>query len=145
MTLTLIPAATQWVIAGSPASVPGILIIALGRSTAPQRRSASWMVARVSCASAGETSSDTCPSTPPVTWCSPANSSQAARTSATASASKISPALRPCSLSRRMSASYEALPAMAFSKIVGFEVMPRRPSSRISRRSSPVATRSRVM
>ena len=108
--MTLIPAATQWVIAGSPASVPGILIIALGRSTAPQRRSASWMVARVSCASAGETSSDTCPSTPPVTWCSPANSSQAARTSATASASKISPALRPCSLSRRMSASYEGAP-----------------------------------
>ena len=66
MTLTLIPAAMQWVIAGRPARVPGILIIALGRSTARQSRSASWIVPSVSCASVGETSSDTSPSPPPV-------------------------------------------------------------------------------
>ena len=44
-----------------------------------------------------------------------------------------------------MSLSYSVLVATAFSKIVGFEVMPLSPSSWISRASSPERTRSRVM
>ncbi len=44
-----------------------------------------------------------------------------------------------------MSSSYDRLPETAFSKIVGFEVIPRSPSSRISRASSPEVIRSRVM
>jgi hypothetical protein len=103
--LTLIPSAMHPVIAGRPASVPGILIMALGRSTAAHSRSASWIVAAVSYASAGDTSSETWPSRPRVSRCRPANTSQAARTSATASASKISAGLRLSRLSRRMSSS----------------------------------------
>ena len=60
------PAAMQRAIAGRPSAVPGILIIALGRSSERQSRSASWIVASVSFASVGETSSETRPSAPPL-------------------------------------------------------------------------------
>ena len=139
------PAAMQSVIAGSPSRVPGILIIAFGRSSERHSRSASWTVAEVSWASVGETSSETSPSPPPDARYTPANASQADRTSATARCSNTSCALRPDSVSSRISSSYSRLPAIAFSKIVGFEVMPRRPSPVISRPSSPVVIRSRVM
>ncbi len=59
MTLTLIPAAIVALIAGTPAAVPGILIITLGRSTAFQSRAAASIVPGVSLASVGETSSET--------------------------------------------------------------------------------------
>jgi hypothetical protein len=57
--LTLIPAAMVALIAGTPSAVPGILIITLGRPTAFHRRAAASIVPCVSCASVGETSSET--------------------------------------------------------------------------------------
>ena len=66
VTLTLIPSATQAVIAGSPSSVAGILMNRLGRSTIHHSARASAMVFAVSRASRGSTSRDTRPSTPPV-------------------------------------------------------------------------------
>ena len=53
---TLIPAAVDCRIASSPSSVPGILIITLGRSRRCQRCCAASMVASVSRASEGATS-----------------------------------------------------------------------------------------
>ncbi len=58
------PAAIVSSIAGTPASVPGILTIRLGRSTRSQYSRACLMVASVSCAKAGSTSSETKPSAP---------------------------------------------------------------------------------
>ena len=62
VTFTLIPAAIASSMAGTPASVPGILIIRLGRSTRSQYSCACLRVASVSCAKAGSTSSETKPS-----------------------------------------------------------------------------------
>ncbi len=59
VTLMLIPAAIDALIAGTPAAVPGILIITLGRSTACHSRCAAAIVPSVSFASVGDTSSDT--------------------------------------------------------------------------------------
>ncbi len=53
------PAAMVALIAGTPAAVPGILIITLGRSTAFHRRAAASIVPWVSLARVGETSSET--------------------------------------------------------------------------------------
>ena len=54
--LTLTPSAMRARTAGTPAAVPGTLIIRLGRPTACQSRCASAIVASVSCAASGETS-----------------------------------------------------------------------------------------
>ena len=66
MTLTLMPSAIAWVIAGSPSRVAGILMNRFGRSTAHQRKRASAMVFSVSLARRGSTSRETRPSSPPV-------------------------------------------------------------------------------
>src|ERR1043166_8121143 len=63
------------VTAGRPSAVPGILIIALGRSTARQSRFGSTIVAAVSRARAGETSMDTRPSWPQAPWATGATGS----------------------------------------------------------------------
>ena len=47
------------IFAGTPAGVPGILIIRLGRSTMPQYRRAASIVPSVSSARSGSTSSET--------------------------------------------------------------------------------------
>ena len=64
VTLTLTPADSTSVIAGIPAGVAGILIITLGRPSRCHSSSACAIVASVSCARFGETSTDTKPSAP---------------------------------------------------------------------------------
>ena len=66
MTLTLMPSARHWAIAGRLALVAGILMKRLGRSTSHQSWRASAMVRSVSCASRGSTSIETRPSDPPL-------------------------------------------------------------------------------
>ncbi len=75
------PAAIASVIAGSPASVAGILIIRFGRSTAHHSALASATVVAVSWARRGSTSSETRPSTPPSPSYTPRSTSQAQRMS----------------------------------------------------------------
>jgi hypothetical protein len=77
----LIPLAIASSIAGTPSSVPGILIIRLGRSTRCQKSRAWASVASVSCAKAGSTSSDTKPSAPPAPSQTGCRTSQASWTS----------------------------------------------------------------
>ena len=62
----VIPSEMHCVIAGSPSTVAGILIMTFGRSTIHHRARASAIVLAVSRASRGSTSSDTRPSCPPV-------------------------------------------------------------------------------
>jgi hypothetical protein len=62
VTLTLMPAASTAVIAGSPSTVAGILMNRLGRSTSHHSALASATVRAVSCAIRGSTSMDTRPS-----------------------------------------------------------------------------------
>ena len=69
------------VIAGRPASVAGILISRLGRSTIFHSSIACGMVLSVSCASRGSTSIDTRPSTPSESSYCLASTSHALRTS----------------------------------------------------------------
>ena len=64
VTLTLMPSASVRVIAGSPSSIAGILMYALGRSTSHHSARASATVASVLCAFRGSTSIETRPSTP---------------------------------------------------------------------------------
>ena len=64
VTFTLMPSAMTAVIAGSPASVAGILISTFGRSTVFHRSFASATVLPVSLARRGSTSMETRPSTP---------------------------------------------------------------------------------
>ena len=59
VTLTLMPSYSACSIAGRPSSVPGILIIRLGRSTRPQYSLAWAIVLSVSKARSGSTSSET--------------------------------------------------------------------------------------
>jgi hypothetical protein len=59
VTLTLMPSEIACSTAGTPASVPGILIIRFGRSTRSQYMRRASSVASVSCARSGSTSSDT--------------------------------------------------------------------------------------
>ena len=59
VTLMFIPSNRQRSIAGSPASVAGILIIRFGRSTSSQYMWACSIVPSVSCASRGATSQET--------------------------------------------------------------------------------------
>ena len=66
VTLTEIPSAMVCEMAGSPATVAGILIRRLGRSTAAESNRAASAVAAVSCAMRGSTSIETRPSWPPV-------------------------------------------------------------------------------
>src|SRR6266545_4267234 len=66
VTLTLMPAASVAVIAGSPALVAGILMNRLGRSTSHHNAFASALVRSVSAAIRGSTSMETRPSMPRV-------------------------------------------------------------------------------
>ena len=63
--LTLTPSAMSCSIAGTPSSVPGTLIITLGRSMVVKRRLASATERSVSVARYGGNSSETNPSPPP--------------------------------------------------------------------------------
>ena len=105
VTLTLTPSASARVIAGSPASVAGILTSRLGRSTAFHRSSACATVPSVSRASPGSTSSDTRPSTPPVVSQVPLKTSQACWTSATVISRTASSTEAPRAASSRTCAS----------------------------------------
>ena len=78
VTLMFIPAAIDSSMAGSPSSVAGILIITLGRATRSKSVRASRHVVLVSCAIAGDTSTDTKPSAPPVASCTGRSRSAAA-------------------------------------------------------------------
>ena len=69
------------VIAGQPASVPGILIITLGWSTVFHSAAASVTVSSVEWARPGETSMETRPSTPSVASKTGRMTLQASRTS----------------------------------------------------------------
>ncbi len=60
------PSVRHFSIAGNPSGVPGILIIAFGRSSAANSRFAASIDACVSFAIVGETSSDAYPSPPSV-------------------------------------------------------------------------------
>src|SRR5918912_896187 len=124
-------------IAGTPSSVPGILIIRFGRSTRRQNSRACSSVASVSWARAGSTSSDTKPSPPCCSSQTRRSTSHAERTSVIAISRVISVASSPCSASSVIWSSYSFEPRMAFSKMAGFEVTPRRQSSSIRRPSSP--------
>jgi hypothetical protein len=107
MSVTLIerPSAMQRSNAFTPALVPGILTMRLGRSTARQRRIASAMLLSVSPAKTGLTSMLTWPSAPPVRAKTGRNTSAAARMSSMARASKISSALLPALASRPSASS----------------------------------------
>ncbi|MEI2720126.1 MAG: hypothetical protein V9E87_08265 [Gemmatimonadales bacterium] len=85
--------------------MPGILIIAFGRSTRAQSRSACTIVPSVSCASVGATSSETVPSPWPLASYTGRKTSHAACTSATISDSTISAVVAPREARTRMSAS----------------------------------------
>ena len=90
VTLTGMPAAIVSSIAGRPAGVAGIFTSRFGRSTSACRRLASAIVASVSFARFGSTSSETQPSLPLPSSQTERSSSQAARMSSRASARKIS-------------------------------------------------------
>ena len=95
MTLTLIPSAITAVIAGSPASVAGILISTFGRSTILASSWACAMVASVSLASRGSTSMDTRPSTWPEVLNTAVNRSAASRTSSVVTSRTVSSTSAP--------------------------------------------------
>ena len=143
--LMLRPAARPARMAGKPSTVPGILIMTFGRSTAANKRCASETVRWVSRASAGETSSETKPSWPPLATYTGVNTSQAACTSAIASRSKICGASCPCRANAKISSLYSSPEPIAFSKMEGLDVMPAMPSWSMSRCSPPVAMRLRLM
>jgi len=62
--LTATPAKIASSMAGKPSVVPGILMNRLGRPARAESSLAAAMVLAVLCASSGDTSSDTHPSTP---------------------------------------------------------------------------------
>ncbi len=74
--------------AGAPSFVPGILMNTFGLAARTNRSLASRSVLAVSCASRGETSSDTRPSTPSVLSCTGRNRSAAWLMSASARSKK---------------------------------------------------------
>ncbi len=141
----LTPSAMQRRIAGTPAAVPGIFTMTFGRSHSVQRRRASRIDPSVSFARCGPTSIETNPSAPFPASKTGRNASAARRTSSTASCSKIANGSLFSPLARRTSSSYSSVSAIAFWKIVGFDVIPASPSSRISLASSPEVMRSRRM
>ena len=101
MTLTGTPAKIAASIAGNPSAVPGILMKRLGLPPRRCRSRAAASVLLVSCASSGETSSDTQPSTPSVRAKTGWNSSAARVRSASASSKNSSSADSPAALSGR--------------------------------------------
>jgi hypothetical protein len=66
VTFTLMPAAIEVRMAGTPAAVAGILMNTFGRASSSNSRRVSRMVASVSSAMSGGTSKEMRPSTPPV-------------------------------------------------------------------------------
>ena len=90
VTLIGIPAKIDSSIAGSPAGVPGILMKRFSRSAFVWSRAACSIVAAVSSAISGETSSEQKPSTPAVRSWTPRKRSVASRRSAIASSKKSS-------------------------------------------------------
>ena len=95
MTLTLMPAAMDSSIAGRPSTVPGILIITLGRSTCCHSQAAISCVPTVSCASVGDTSTDTKPSWPSVASNTGRSTSVAERMSSSTTSQYVSSTLLP--------------------------------------------------
>ena len=105
MTLTEMPSARTAVIAGRPASVAGILISRLGRSTIFHSSMACSTVLSVSWASRGSTSIDTRPSTPlEVSHCG-RSTSQAFRTSSVVTVRMVASTSAPRSASSATCAS----------------------------------------
>ena len=129
VTLTGMPLAIVSSIAGRPSLVAGILISTFGRSIRPCRRAASSIVAWVSCARFGSTSSETQPSLPLPSSQTLRSSSQAARMSSRASSRKISFGSDSVALTSLIWSSYASPSAIAPWKIVGLEVTPTTPSA----------------
>ena len=105
VTLTEIPEPMTSVIAGRPALVAGILMSAFGRSTVFHSSLACAIVAAVSCASSGETSIDTRPSTPPVASYTGRKTSAASRTSVVVIVKIAVSVSAPCDFRSRMAPS----------------------------------------
>ncbi len=99
------PSAITAVIAGRPASVAGILISRLGRSTIFHSSMACRIVLSVSCASRGSTSMETRPSTPSETSYCLASTSQASRTSSVVTVRMVASTSAPRSASSATCAS----------------------------------------
>ena len=137
------PLATVSAIAGMPAIVAGILIMRLGRSTASQMRRAAAIVPAVSFAKRGDTSRLTNPSDPARASKVGRSWSAASRISATATCSKTASGSIP-EARRPGTSGYASPTAMAFSKMVGFDVTPPRPR-RTRRANSPERRISRLM
>ena len=105
VTLTGMPRAMLSSIAPSPSGVPGILMKTFGRSTAACRRCAASLVASVSKAMRGETSSEAQPSTPSVRSQTGRSRSAAARMSSMAMSKNRSSSPRPADAPARMASS----------------------------------------
>src|SRR3954470_3164191 len=136
------PSAIESSMAWRPGSVAGILMKTFGRSTISLSRAASRLVASVSDAMSGSTSSDTQPSRPLPESHTGRRMSQARFTSVTASLKKTSLSSASSSISSRISSSYES-ESKAFWKIDGLVVTPTTASSSIRRSSSPLSIISR--
>ena len=105
VTLTGTPAKIASSIAGKPSFVPGIFMNRLGRRARAKSFLAAAMVRAVSCASSGDTSNDTHPSTPPVRLYTGRNRSAArVRSSKAKSKKRRSPDL-PFAMPSRIPAS----------------------------------------
>ena len=101
VTLMGTPAKIASSMAGRPSGVPGILMKRLGRPARACRSLASASVVLVSCASNGETSSDTQPSTPLVrSWMGRNRSAALVMSSMASSKNKSSPDFPCASFSR---------------------------------------------
>ena len=145
VTLMLIPAAVASAMAVRPAGVAGIFTNRFGRSTARASRCASARVAAASCATAGLTSTETRPSTPPVASNTGERMSHAACTSAVISENTMSVGLA-VGIGALISSSwvrYAASVEIAFAKIVGLVVMPTTSRSAMSLLRPPERMRSR--
>ena len=141
---TLMPSAVSLRTATAPSVVPGTLIMTFGRDTVFQSRCASAIVAAESCAAAGETSIDTKPSWPFAASYTGRKMSHAARTSSVSTSSNISHAVQLPAASLSC-ASYAVPCASAFSKIVGFDVIPVSASPGMRSASSPLCSIVRSM
>src|SRR6185312_16390816 len=145
VTLTGMPENIASSIAGRPSLVPGILIRRLGRAARANRSLAAESVLAVSCASVGDTSNDTHPSTPFVSS-KMGRKRSAARVRSSRASSKKTSSLDSCFANfLTIVASYAVLFLIAWSKMVGFEVSPVTDRSLMYCFSVPLSSRSRVM